>query len=201
MFRVFVDAQNLWQDRHDIPGFFLSFLFSLDHHHAFSWTLFSRSKGLFILFILCPFARLTSTHLSCLSLNISSFRILEPLSCLGFSAPITSLRYSSRGFSVTQLCPTLCNPMDCKDIFHESESEVAQSCPTLCDPMDHQAPPSMGFSRQEYWSALPFPSPGNLPNSGIEPWSPTCRQMFLPSEIPGKSILCYNYLCNFYFPC
>ena len=43
----------------------------------------------------------------------------------------------------------------------ESENEVAQSCPTLCDPMDcgpHQAPPSMGFFRQEYWSVLPFPS-------------------------------------------
>ena len=39
---------------------------------------------------------------------------------------------------------------------------VAQSCPTLCDPMDyiaHQVPLSMGFSRQEYWSALSFPSP------------------------------------------
>ena len=47
-------------------------------------------------------------------------------------------------------------------------SEVAQLCPTLCD----QAPPSMGFSRQEYWSGLPFPSPGDLPDPGIEP----CRQ-------------------------
>ena len=36
----------------------------------------------------------------------------------------------------------------------------------------HQAPPSMGFSRQEYWSGLPFPSPGDLPNPGIEPGSP-----------------------------
>ena len=36
----------------------------------------------------------------------------------------------------------------------------------------HQAPPSMGFSRQEYWSRLPFPSPGDLPDSGIEPGSP-----------------------------
>ena len=54
------------------------------------------------------------------------------------------------------------------------ENEVAQSCPTLCDPMDsslHQAPLSMGFSRQENWSGLPFPSPGNLPNPGIEPGS------------------------------
>ena len=55
-------------------------------------------------------------------------------------------------------------------------SEVAQSCSTLCDPMDgslHQAPPSMGFSRQEYWSGLLFPCPGNLPDPGIEPRSPT----------------------------
>ena len=53
---------------------------------------------------------------------------------------------------------------------------VAQSCPTLCDPMNyvaHQAPPSIGFSRQEYWSGLPFPSPGDLPDPGIEPRSPT----------------------------
>ena len=43
----------------------------------------------------------------------------------------------------------------------------------LCDPMDlaHQAPLSMGFFRQEYWSVLPFPPPGDLPNSGIEPTS------------------------------
>ena len=40
----------------------------------------------------------------------------------------------------------------------------------------HQSPPSVEFSRQEYWSGLPFPSPGDLPNSGIEPRSPHCRQ-------------------------
>ena len=40
----------------------------------------------------------------------------------------------------------------------------------------HAAPPSMGFSRQEYWSGLPFPSPGDLPNPGIKPRSPHCRQ-------------------------
>ena len=50
----------------------------------------------------------------------------------------------------------------------------------------HQAPPSMGFSRQEYWSGLPFPSPGDLPNPGIKPRSPHCRQILLPSEPPGK---------------
>ena len=50
---------------------------------------------------------------------------------------------------------------------------VGQSRPTLCKPWTaaYQAPPSMGFSRQEYWSGLPFPSPGDLPNPGIEPMS------------------------------
>ena len=48
--------------------------------------------------------------------------------------------------------------------------KAAQSCPTLCDPMAvaHQAPLSMGFPRQEYWSQLPFPSPGDFPDPGIE---------------------------------
>ena len=50
----------------------------------------------------------------------------------------------------------------------------------------YQVPPSMGFSRQEYWSGLPFPSPGDLPNPGIEPRSPTLQADSLPSEPPGK---------------
>ena len=44
----------------------------------------------------------------------------------------------------------------------------------------------MGFSRQECWSGLPFPSPGDLPNPGIEPWSPALQADALPSEPPGK---------------
>ena len=51
----------------------------------------------------------------------------------------------------------------------------------------NQAPPSMGFSRQEYWSGLPFPSPGDLPDTGIEPRSPTLLADALPSEPPGKA--------------
>ena len=50
----------------------------------------------------------------------------------------------------------------------------------------YQAPPSMGFSRQEYWSGLPFPSPGDLPDPGIEPRSPTLEADALTSEPPGK---------------
>ena len=53
----------------------------------------------------------------------------------------------------------------------------------------HQAPPSMGFSRQEYWSGLPIPSPGDLPNPGIEPRSPTLWADALTSEPPGKPCL------------
>ena len=47
----------------------------------------------------------------------------------------------------------------------------------------HQAPPSMGFSRQEYWSGLPFPSPGDLPDPGIEPRSPAFQADALTSEL------------------
>ena len=46
----------------------------------------------------------------------------------------------------------------------------------------HQAPPSMGFSRQEYWSGLPFPSPADLPNPGIKPRYPALQADTLPSE-------------------
>ena len=52
----------------------------------------------------------------------------------------------------------------------------------------YKGPPSMEFSRQEYWSGLPFPSPGDLPNPGIEPRSPALQAVALPSEQPGKPI-------------
>ena len=50
----------------------------------------------------------------------------------------------------------------------------------------YQAPLSMGFSRQEYWSGLPFPSPADLPDPGIEPRSPELQADALTSEPPGK---------------
>ena len=49
-----------------------------------------------------------------------------------------------------------------------------------------QAPLSTGFSRQKYWSGLPFPSPGHLPNLGIGPGSPALQADSLPCELPGK---------------
>ena len=56
----------------------------------------------------------------------------------------------------------------------------------------YQASLSMGFSRQEYWSGLPFPSPGGLPDPGIEPSSPALQADALPSEPPGKPQLVKN---------
>ena len=50
----------------------------------------------------------------------------------------------------------------------------------------HQAPLSLGLSRQAYWSGLPFPSPGDLPDPGIKPWSPALPANSSPSEPPGK---------------
>ena len=65
---------------------------------------------------------------------------------------------------------------------------VTQLCLTLATPwtVAHQTPLSMGFSRQEYWSGLPCPPPGDLPNPGIEPKSPALQEDSLPSEPPGK---------------
>ena len=54
--------------------------------------------------------------------------------------------------------------------------------------MAHQAPLSMECSRQEYWSGLPFPSSGDLPDPGIEPGSPALQADSLASEPPGKVI-------------
>ena len=50
----------------------------------------------------------------------------------------------------------------------------------------HQFPLFMGFPRQEYWSGLPFPSPGDLPNPGIRPASPALADRFFTTELPGK---------------
>ena len=77
-----------------------------------------------------------------------------------------------------------CRPLVCVYVLG------TQSCLTLCDPIDcsPQSPLSVGLSRQEYQSELPFPSPGDLPDPGIEPRSPALQTDSLPSEPPGKFI-------------
>ena len=71
---------------------------------------------------------------------------------------------------------------------------VAKQCPTLVTPwtVACQAALSMGFSRQGYWSGLPFPSPGDLPNPGIKPRSPALQADSSPTEPQGK----YMWLKN-----
>ena len=66
---------------------------------------------------------------------------------------------------------------------------VTKSCPTLATPrtIACQTPLSMGFCRQEYWSGLPFPSLGNLPNPRIEPCSPALQEDCLMTKLQGKS--------------
>ena len=65
---------------------------------------------------------------------------------------------------------------------------VAKSCPTLVTPWTaaRQAPLFIGFPRQESWSGLPFPSPGDLPNPGIKPGSPALQAGSLPTDPPGE---------------
>ena len=63
---------------------------------------------------------------------------------------------------------------------------VIKSCPTFCDAMDYSLPGFSvhGISMQEYWSELPFPSPGYLPNPGMEPRSPALQAGSLPLATP-----------------
>ena len=74
--------------------------------------------------------------------------------------------------------------------YETSGSLVTKSCLTLVTPwtVACQAPLFMGFSRKEYWSGLPHPPPGDLPNLGIEPRSPALQADSLPTELQGKPI-------------
>ena len=81
---------------------------------------------------------------------------------------------------------------------------VAQSCPTLVTPWTVDcpaAPLSMGVSRQEYWSGLPFPSPGDLPNPEIEPGSPALQADSSLTKPPGKgNRKRQNQTSRYFFP-
>ena len=76
----------------------------------------------------------------------------------------------------------------------KNEVLVTQSCLTLCNPMGYSPLGSSvhGFSRQEYWSGLPYPSPRDLPYPGIEPRSPALQADSLPSETPVGKIILFN---------
>ena len=121
-------------------------------------------------------------------LSVPTFVSPSPMLCnIKVLLAINSARISLHPFPAAaakslQSCPTLCDPIDGSPpdspvpgilqartlewgaMKVKSESEVAQSCPTLATPWTaaHQAPPFMGFPRQEYWSGVPLPSPSLL---------------------------------------
>ena len=81
----------------------------------------------------------------------------------------------------------VCSPAHNKASLLTQGCDGSESCSVVSPwTVARQAALSMGFSRQEYWSGLPFPSPGNLPNPGTEPRSPALQVDSLPSEPPGK---------------
>ena len=75
-------------------------------------------------------------------------------------------------------------------IYHAVLCLVPRLCPTLCEPMAYSPPGSSvhGILQAEYWSELPFPSPGDLCSPGIKPGSPALQADSLPSEPPGKPL-------------
>ena len=80
--------------------------------------------------------------------------------------------------------------MHCADPFHSRVVESRSVVSSLCDPRDCRppAPLSMDLSGQEFWNGSPLPSPGDLPDPGIEPGSPALQADSLPSEPPGKLV-------------
>ena len=80
--------------------------------------------------------------------------------------------------------------------FKSSHSVVCVSVRLFSTPriVDHQASLSMGFSRREYWNGLPFPSPEDLSDPGIEPWSPALQADSLPFELQGNPQVLIRYI-------
>ena len=83
-------------------------------------------------------------------------------------------------------------------LFYNGESVSCSVMSTLCDPMDCSLPGSSvhGISRQEYWSGLPVPSLGDLPDSGIEPGAPALQADSLRPEPPGKPFIMEGHQIN-----
>ena len=90
----------------------------------------------------------------------------------------------------------------CKSVLRVLSAQSLQSCWTLCPPcmVTRQAPLSMGFLRQEYWSGLPCPPPGDLLDPGLEPRSPALQADSLPTEPPRNPKSIFQPLYSSLFP-
>ena len=129
------------------------------------------------------------------SQSSSLFLFWRPNCCMRLKAKniIPSFRSKTQSTHLGSLIPLPQNwgrgrTWDIIDRERGGGGSVAQSCPTLWDPVDCSPPGSSvhGISQQEYWSGLPFPSPGDLPDPGIEPRSPALRADSSLTEPPGK---------------
>ena len=131
------------------------------------------------LFIVRKLTKISNNHISyanwyiCIKLKSCCTRVLG-IRC---SLPLYSiLNWKKKSFE--QYTVWFCVPPfwkistpKCYNDFICAHAKLLQFCPTLCKNCSPQAPLSMGFSRQEYWSGLPCPPPGDLPKAGIEPAS------------------------------
>ena len=93
---------------------------------------------------------------------------------------LLTVRCKCQALSRVCVCGGVCISMDTHALSRSVVSNSAAPWTVAC-----QAPLSMEFSRQEYWVGLPCPPPGDLPNPGVEPGSPTLQADSLPSEPPG----------------
>ena len=95
-------------------------------------------------------------------------------------------------------CRWILDQLSHKHLEYIGGGLVTKSCLTIVTPwtVACQVPLSIGFSGQEWWSGLPFPSPGDLPDPRIEPGSPTWQAGSLPSEPPGKPLSCAGRSVN-----
>ena len=103
-----------------------------------------------------------------------------------------SSSFPSEELHSCSLCSSVCH-VSLISLSLKSENESGELCLILHNPMDYSLPGSSvhGISRQDYWSGQPFPSPGDLLNSGIKLGSLTLQADSLPSESPGKSPVCH----------
>ena len=99
-------------------------------------------------------------------------------------SPVTALSSRGQGWAASQRWTALLR----RALLYVIQSLSRVRLFVIPRTIAYQAPPSMGFSRKEHWSGLPFPSPGNLPNPGIEPGSPAFQAEALTSEPPGSPI-------------
>ena len=119
-------------------------------------------------------------------LEVTSIKLFWPQTLSIFIyLSLNSLRYHSTDLSLNyyrHCAGNLCHVLS-RSVASDSFNPINVTC---------QAPVSMGFSRQEYWGGLPFPSSGNLPNPGIKPRSPELQEDFLLTELQGTGKL---WLC------